>query len=59
MKRRQILDEYFSEYDLQIASLPNVASLGTPNHIELQETDFFDHENYEESSKFRQSKLEK
>ena len=33
--RRATLDKFFNEHDLQIASLANVATLGTPNHIDL------------------------
>ena len=33
--RRECLDKFFQSYDLQIASLPNVGSLGTPGHIDV------------------------
>ena len=31
--RREVLDEFCSQYDIQIVSLPNAPSLGTANHI--------------------------
>ena len=35
-ERRQILDEFFRTYDLNITSLTNASYLGTPNYIELE-----------------------
>jgi len=35
--RRETLDKFFQYHDLQIASLPNVATLGTPNHIDMED----------------------
>ena len=38
--RRETLDKFFNEHDLQIASLPNVSTLGTPNHIDMEDVEF-------------------
>lgn len=35
--RRAALDEYFKGHGLQIVSLTNVPSLGTPNHVDAGE----------------------
>ena len=34
--RRECLDKFFQQHNLSIASLPNVGSLGTPGHIDVE-----------------------
>jgi glutamate--cysteine ligase catalytic subunit len=36
-QRREVLDEFCSQYGIQIVSLPNAPSLGTKNHIVIEE----------------------
>ena len=36
-KRREVLDEFCKSYGIQIVSLPNAPSLGTINHIVIED----------------------
>lgn len=38
-RRRAVLDGYFKQHGLQLVSMTNVPSLGTPGHIALDEHD--------------------